>query len=135
MVDVRDNFFSEFDYQKSLPELVNFIIQNRLKFISENVELLRVLIQEMLVDESTIKLFRSVLEGNQGIFNNVKKLQKNYPEINQSLTPEQIMRCVIGPLITFIGQQLLSRNGKSEISPQDLRLIQTQIIAGLTLKD
>lgn len=132
LMEIKHNFFSSLDDKDDLATLVNFIVTNRIKFIEDNFDFIRVIFQEVLtghlVDD---KSYREFFTGSDGVLAKLQKLQADYPEINQELTPPQLARIFVGPILAYILQnKLLGLVGNDE----DLDLIQKQILTNLTLK-
>lgn len=132
LMEIKHNFFSRLNDKDDLTTLVRFIVTNRIKFIEDNFDFIRVIFQEVLtghlVDD---KSYREFFTGSDGVLARLQKLQADYPEINQELTPPQLARIFVGPILSYILQnKLLGLAGSNE----DLELIQKQIFANLTLK-
>lgn len=132
LTDVRDNFFNKFDLNLNLNDLITFGVKDRLDFINENIDLFKILIQEVTSDQQNLKYSSSLLSGNKGLFKNLKEFQNHYPMINSQLTPVQIIRCIIGPIISYVEQQLITNQAVNNYSSFELNLIKAQILAGLT---
>lgn len=132
LMEIKHNFFSSLDDKDDLTTLVGFIVTNRIKFIEDNFDFIRVIFQEVLtghlVDD---KSYQDFFTGSDGVLAKLRKLQTDYPEINQELTPPQLARIFVGPILAYILQnKLLGLAG----SDADLELIQKQILNNLTLK-
>lgn len=132
LMEIKSNFFSNLDDQKDLPTLVRFIVTDRIKFIEVNFDFIRVILQEILtghlVDNHS---YREFFTGDDGVLTKLQKLQAAFPEINQTLTPPQLARIFVGPILAYVLQnKLLGLAGSDE----DLELIQKQILTNLTLK-
>ena len=65
------------------------------------------------------------------MFDRVRELQSHYPEINQQLTPSQLLRAFVGPILTYVVQE---RIFQIPGTPTDRQVIVKQIIASLTFK-
>lgn len=132
LMEIKQNFFSNLDDQKGLPALVEFIVTDRIKFIEVNFDFIRVILQEILtghlVDDHS---YREFFHGDDGILKKLQKLQADFPEINQELTPPQLARIFVGPILVYVLQNKLLGLAGSE---EDLKLIQKQILVNLTLK-
>lgn len=132
LTHIRDNFFANLDLTASLDQLVNRIIENRLAFAKNNIDLIKILLQEMLTKNDFGKTFQSLAAGDNGLLAKVAKLQAAYPEINPHLSSPQIIRIFVGPLTAYIGQAELF--GIEMDQEADLQLIHEQIMAGLTTR-
>ena len=116
LTTVRDSFFGEIKHYDHLSDLVKFIIDNRISFVRDNFDLIKIVMQE-------------AFGGSRGIFTSIKRLQTEYPEINPALTPIQIIRCMVGPALALICQEKIIG---IKYSPADIQLVYRQAIAGLT---
>lgn len=129
--EIKSSFLMKFaDYQQ-LGDLVNFIINDRLKFIEDNFDLTKIVLQELLTSKDIQPAFQKILGGNEGVLATIRDLQKQYPEISPDLTPTQFIRCIVGPLFAFATQEKLLEI-KSADRTADLQLIYQQVMAGLT---
>lgn len=135
LANIRNSFFTELKQPKSLDQLIDFALRNRIKFASDNFELIKILLQEALTNSSpaSFPAFKNLIEGDEGLFAKLNQLKRDYPEINPNLKPEQIIRVVFGPLLVYIMQTKLL-NLTSTDQDFDLRIIHRQIKAGLTSK-
>lgn len=134
LTDIRNSFFTELKQPKSFDELISFAVKNRIKFASDNFELIKILLQEALTNNPpAFPAFKNLIEGDEGLFNKLNKLKKTYPEINPALSPEQMIRAILGPLLVYILQTKLLNLTPTD-QDFDLRLIHQQIRAGLTAK-
>lgn len=134
LTEIKNSFFSDLDEQnqKDLPTLVRFIVTDRIKFIEVNFDFIRVIFQSVLtghlIDDRSYQEF---FTGSDGVLAKLKALQAEFPEINQELTPPQLARIFVGPILTYVLQhKLLGLAGNDN----DLDLIQQQILTNLTLK-
>ena len=66
-----------------------------------------------------------------GVVDRVQELQRNHPKINPQLTPEQLVRAIVGPILTYVVQEKIFQIPGSQT---DHQVISQQIIASLTLK-
>lgn len=91
------------------------------------------LLQELLLGESSVvQLFHAMLSGSAGILAKLASLQQRFSEINTQLTPIQIARIFIGPLIAYVFQEQMLPDSLITSQSNDLQLVQQQIFAGLT---
>ncbi len=132
LMEIKSNFFNNLDTKKDLPALVEFIVTDRIEFFEVNFDFIRVILQEaltghLIADHS----YREFFTGDEGILTKLQKLQADFPEINQELTPPQLARIFVGPILTYVLQNKLLGFAGSE---EDLKLIQKQILVNLTLK-
>ncbi|MCC4397521.1 TetR/AcrR family transcriptional regulator [Limosilactobacillus reuteri] len=127
LIEIKNNFFSNLDDQADLPTLVKFVVTDRINFIEANFDFIRLIFQEVLTGQLTKKSYQDFFA------NNVEILAKfnTYPEINPKLTPPQIARIFIGPILVYVLQNKLLG---LPVNDDDLDIIQKQILANLTLK-
>lgn len=135
LVNIRNSFFTDLQQPKSLDQLIDFALRNRIKFASDNFELIKILLQEALTSNSpsSFPAFKNLIEGDEGLFAKLNQLKNDYPEINPDLTPEQMIRIAFGPLIAYVLQTKLLNLAPTD-REFDLRIIHHQIKAGLTAK-
>ena len=130
LTTVRDSFFGEIKHYDHLSDLVKFIIDNRISFVRDNFDLIKIVMQELLTEKDELSpAFKEAFGGSRGIFTSIKRLQTEYPEINPALTPIQIIRCMVGPALALICQEKIIG---IKYSPADIQLVYRQAIAGLT---
>lgn len=134
LAEIKNRFFTDLDEQnqKDLPTLVRFIVTDRVKFIEVNFDFIRVILQSILtgylIDDQS---YRDFFTGSDGVLAKLKALQAGFPEINQELTPPQLARIFVGPILAYVLQhKLLGFAG----GDGDLDLIQQQILTNLTLR-
>ncbi|WP_281165500.1 TetR/AcrR family transcriptional regulator [Liquorilactobacillus sicerae] len=133
LTEIRDKFFSQFKNFDSLEELIYFGINDRLDFVEANLDFIKIVFREILDGHDLRPYYKGVLIGKKSVTENLNNLKKRFPEIRSDLTSFQIMRIFIGPLLVFIVQEkmlLIPATNKES----DLKLIERQIMAGLTGK-
>lgn len=131
LTHIRDNFFANLDLTVPLDQLVTIVIKDRLAFATSNIDLIKILLQEILTKKDFSKTFQSLASGDNGLLAMVAKLQAAYPEIDAHLSSAQIIRIFLGPMVVYVGQRELFGSGKKDQSV-DLQIIHAQIMAGLT---
>lgn len=131
LIEIKNNFFSNLDDKTNLPSLISFIVTDRIHFIEVNFDFIRLIFQEILTGQLTDKSYQDFFSDNDGVLVKLKKLQGQFPEINPKLTPLQLARIFIGPILTYVLQNKLL---VLPVNNDDLDLIQKQILANLTLK-
>lgn len=129
--EIKDNFFGQVKNFASLGELVQFIVTNRLHFIDVNFDFIKLLFQEVLTNQITGPVYADLVTGPTGVITQLTEIQGKFSEINQSLSPFQMLRIFIGPILVYSLQNKLFQIPGSD---DDIELIQKQIIANLTLK-
>ena len=127
---IKNNFFIKVQNYHNLTELVSFFVEDRVQFVINNFSLFKLFIQEVLIQSPMAEILDNILNDQEGIFSDLQKLKDNFPEINQQLSPLEILRIFLGPMIVYIFQNQLFQ-AEVENYHQDLELIKRQIIAGL----
>ena len=127
---IKNNFFIKVQNYHNLTELVSFFVEDRVQFVINNFSLFKLFIQEVLIQSPIADILDNILNNQDGIFSDLQKLKDNFPEINQQLSPLEILRIFLGPMIVYIFQNQLFQ-AEVENYHQDLELIKRQIIAGL----
>jgi len=127
---IKNNFFIKVQNYHNLTELVSFFVEDRVQFVINNFSLFKLFIQEVLIQSPIAEILDNILNDQEGIFSDLQKLKDNFPEINQQLSPLEILRIFLGPMIVYIFQNQLFQ-AEVENYHQDLELIKRQIIAGL----
>lgn len=131
LLEIKDNFFADFDFSTNLEELIHFIITNRLHFIDVNFDFIRLLMQETLTNQQNKQYYANFFAGNNGVLAIINEFKQHYPEINQSLTVIQLLRSIIGPVMAYVFQTKLFQVPAED---NDLIVIERQIINNLTIK-
>ena len=127
---IKNNFFIKVQNYHNLTELVSFFVEDRVQFVINNFSLFKLFIQEVLIQSPMADILDNILNDQEGIFSDLQKLKDNFSEINQQLSPLEILRIFLGPMIVYIFQNQLFQ-AEVENYHQDLELIKRQIIAGL----
>ena len=127
---IKNNFFIKVQNYHNLTELVSFFVEDRVQFVINNFSLFKLFIQEVLIQSPMADILDNILNDQEGIFSDLQKLKDDFPEINQQLSPLEILRIFLGPMIVYIFQNQLFQ-AEVENYHQDLELIKRQIIAGL----
>ena len=117
-------------YDQHLTELVSFFVEDRVQFVINNFFFFKLFIQEVLIQSPIADILDNILHDQEGIVSDLQKLKDNFPEITQQLSPLEILRIFLGPMIVYIFQNQLCQ-AEVENYHQDLGLIKRQIIAGL----
>lgn len=130
---IRNSFFAKLQRPQSLDDLIDVFIQDRIEFGTENFELIKILLQELLTGKSSFADFKQLFEGTDGLYARLDQIKHSFSEINDDLSPEQIIRIFLGPIMVYLGQVNLLKD-LSDNRAFDLQLIHRQIYAGLTTK-
>lgn len=127
--EIKDKFFTHLDSYDNLDDLIHFIVTDRLEFINVNFDFIRLLMQGILTNQLNSQYYAAFFNGDTGVLHQIEQLQKRYPAINPHLTPVQLLRSIIGPVMVYVFQtKLFQIHG----APDDLVLIQQQILTNLT---
>ncbi len=130
--DIKANFFHHFHQYNDLAALVNFIVTDRIQFIETNFAFIQVIFQEVLTGHLRDNpAYRKFFTGQTGVLSKVQDLQLRFEEINQTLTPAQLVRIFVGPILSYVLQKKLLH---FPVNDNDQKLIRKQIIANLTQK-
>ena len=130
---IKDNFFSQLNNYEQLPALINFFVHDRSQFVIANYSFFKLLLQELILGESSVvQLLQAILTGSTGILAKLASLKQRFSEINTQLTPIQIARIFIGPLIAYVFQEQMLPDSLITSQSNYLQLVQQQILAGLT---
>lgn len=130
ITQVRNNFFVKFNDYSDLNDLIDFVIQDRLKFVEDNFEVIKLSFQDLLTDNHYTQKFKDAFSVKSSSNDFFQEIKKRFPEINQSLSAIQFIRILLGPLISYVLQKRVFdlKSNKKE----DMALIKKQIMAGLT---
>ena len=102
---------------------------DRVEFINVNFDFIRLLLQEIITNQLTNQYYSAFFSGDNGVLPRIKQLQERYPKINPSLTPVQLLRSIVGPVMAYIFQTKLFNVPAAD---NDLVVVQQQIINNLT---
>lgn len=116
-------FFTELSTFSTKEELIHFFVQDRFKFIEKNNDLIKILMQELLINSETSTIFTKLINSTDP---NITKIFNCLSEGN-SLNKMEILRAVIGQFITFF-IQLYILNIKPENLEEELKQIEKQIL-------
>lgn len=140
IIPILPQIFNDFyprliQYQK-LDEIIEFVIQDRLNFISNNQIILKIIFQEALINESfRLEIMNRMMSYDIGsqMINFLDYVKKKNPQMNQELSHVEILRIFTGPILAYYSQRfILGINSMDE--EHDLHLIKQQIITNLLLK-
>lgn len=130
---IRDSFFTEISANQSLDDLITFVIKNRIDFASKNFELFKIVLQEFLTssDKNIVPILKQLITGKDGLYSRLDKIKKAYPEINQNLTPQQMVQIFLGPLFGYLMQTNLMAI-QADDKDASYRIMHNEMYAGLT---
>lgn len=117
---------------KSVKEIITFIVFNRFEFMKKNHQILRIFIQESLtkseVREIIHKGFIEAMDSNQEM---LKKLKKMVASKHPGYDTVVFVRTIVGPIIAYFVQRFILAPDVPYDEKRDLNLIVTQIVSGL----
>ncbi len=130
------DFYHRLSQYQNLDDIIEFVIHDRFSFISNNQIILKIIFQEALINESfRLEIMSRMMSHDIGsqMINFLDYLKKKNPQMNQELSPDEILRIFIGPMLAYLSQRfILGMNSIDE--EHDLQLIKHQIITNLLLK-
>lgn len=129
IVQLRDNFFIRFNDYSNLSDLIDFVIQDRLEFVEDNFEVIKLSIQDLLTDNYYTQQFKDSFSDQSGSNDFLQEIKDRFPEINQSLSTVQFGRVLLGPIISYVLQNRVFDLKSNQ--QEDMKLIKKQIMAGL----
>jgi len=102
----RDDFFAKFNgFENDLPGLINFVVDDRYKFLKENADSILILLSQLLTNEDIRKLIVKLIKDSQPAFaDTVLKTLKSTNSIKDDLEPVEIIRTIVGQLVPFFLQ-------------------------------
>lgn len=127
----RDEFFQGIAKQKTLTEIVHFIVTDRYHFLRSNEQAVKIIVVEMLTNAEMRQVFANVITGED--FNFLQELVQFFyrtGELNEDIDAAGLIRVIVGQMVVYVIQgnyvpTLL--HGEQE----DLQLITDQIVRAL----
>lgn len=122
-------FYPRLIKYKTLQDTVEFVVQDRFRFIASNQTILKIIFQECLVNEKFRLEIKNSLRADDitnKMIDYFHYLKRENPEMNQELSPSEIMRTFIGPLFAYFAQRFIF-NINTVDEKNDLNLISHQI--------
>ncbi|MGT2949125.1 TetR/AcrR family transcriptional regulator [Streptococcus devriesei] len=131
--ELKKAFLPQLKAHTNLEEAVHFIVQDRFQFLVQNAELIKILIQECLVNAELRQALLANIESavTTDFADYWQILKENNPQLSD-LSPLEVARINIGPLFAYFAQRFIL-NIPSSAEKEDLALIEKQILALLTL--
>lgn len=131
--ELKKAFLPQLKAHTNLEEAVHFIVQDRFQFLVQNAELIKILIQECLVNAELRQALLANIESavTTDFADYWQILKENNPQLS-NLSPLEVARINIGPLFAYFAQRFIL-NIPSSAEKEDLALIEKQILALLTL--
>lgn len=132
--ELKRDFFPKLQTYTKLEEVVHFIVQDRFQFLTQNADLIKILIQEALVN---VKLRKTLLTNIQLTISKDfmaywQTLKQINPQINPNLSGIEVIRTNVGLLFAYFTQRFIL-NIPTPSEQKDLLLIEKQILTLLIL--
>ena len=130
------NFLKRTQNTHSLEELISYVVEDRMVFLKENKDTIKIVYSEILTNENfKTQLIDSIKITFEKI--NFKAILKKYretnPEINENLSISEIIRSFAGPISTYSAQRfILFEDVPCPTEEHDLQFIKQQIYKNLT---
>lgn len=130
------NFLKRTQNTNSLEELIGYVVEDRMVFLKENKDTIKIVYSEILTNENfKTQLIDSIKITFEKI--NFKAILKKYretnPEINENLSTSEIIRSFAGPISTYSVQRfILFEDVPCPTEEHDLQFIKQQIYKNLT---
>ena len=130
------NFLKRIQNTNSLEDLISYVVEDRMVFLKENKNTIKIVYSEILTNENfKTQLIDSIKITFEKI--NFKSILKKYretnPEINENLSPAEIIRSFAGPIMTYSAQRfILFEDTPCPTEKHDLQFIKQQIYKNLT---
>ena len=133
--ELKKDFFPRLKNYHRLEETVHFIVQDRFHFLAQNAELIKILVQECLVNTELreallVNIQMSILTDFTDYW---QLLKSKNPQINSNLSGMDVIRTNAGLLFAYFAQRFIL-NIPTLSQAADLILIEKQILSLLTLK-
>lgn len=119
---------------KTIEEGVTFFVENRLEFLETNEMIIKIIIQEIMINNSFRTKIQEILIKNDMLSytgNWLSELRKNDPKLNKKLTNIEIIRIIAGNTLTYFIQCNIL-NVPTTNKTHDRKLIINQIITLLS---
>ena len=130
------NFLKRIQNTNSLEELISYVVEDRMVFLKENKDIVKIIYSEILTNEN----FKTQLIDSLKItFEKIdfkailQTYKENNPEVNENLSTAEIIRSFSGPISTYSVQRfILFENVPCPTEKHDLQFIKQQIYKNLT---
>ena len=130
------NFLKRTQNTNSLEELISYAVEDRMVFLKENKDIVKIIYSEILTNEN----FKTQLIDSLKItFEKIdfkailQTYKENNPEVNENLSTAEIIRSFSGPISTYSVQRfILFENIPCLTEEHDLQFIKQQIYKNLT---
>ena len=130
------NFLKRIQNTNSLEDLISYVVEDRMVFLKENKNTVKIVFSEILTNEN---LKAQLIDSLKVVFAEInfrdilQKHKENNPEINENLSPAEIIRSFAGPIMTYSAQRfILFEDTPCPTEKHDLQFIKQQIYKNLT---
>ena len=130
------NFLKRTQNTNSLEELISYAVEDRMMFLKENKNTVKIVFSEILTNEN---LKTQLIDSLKVVFAEInfkdilQKHKENNPEINEKLSPAEVIRSFAGPIMTYSAQRfILFEDVPCPTEKHDLQFIKQQIYKNLT---
>jgi len=120
----------------SLEELISYAVEDRMMFLKENKNTVKIVFSEILTNEN---LKAQLIDSLKVVFAEInfkdilQKHKENNPEINEGLSSAEVIRSFAGPIMTYSAQRfILFEDVPCPTEEHDLQFIKQQIYKNLT---
>ncbi|WP_057491663.1 TetR/AcrR family transcriptional regulator [Streptococcus orisasini] len=132
--ELKKAFLPQLKKHIQLEDTVHFIVQDRFKFLAQNADLIKILLQECLVNAQLRQMLlaniKAVIVADFEEY--WQLLRQNNPQI-ANLSALELVRINAGLLFAYFTQRFIL-NIPTQSEADDLSLIEKQILSLLTLK-
>ena len=130
------NFLKRTQNTNSLEELISYAVEDRMMFLKENKNTVKIVFSEILTNEN---LKTQLIDSLKVVFAEInfkdilQKHKENNPEINEGLSSAEVIRSFAGPIMTYSAQRFILFEGvPCPTEKHDLQFIKQQIYKNLT---
>ena len=130
------NFLKRTQNTNSLEELISYAVEDRMMFLKENKNTVKIVFSEILTNEN---LKTQLIDSLKVVFAEInfkdilQKHKENNPEINEGLSSAEVIRSFAGPIMTYSAQRfILFEDVPCPTEEHDLQFIKQQIYKNLT---
>ena len=130
------NFLKRIQNTNSLEELISYAVEDRMMFLKENKNTVKIVFSEILTNEN---LKTQLIDSLKVVFAEInfkdilQKHKENNPEINEGLSSAEVIRSFAGPIMTYSAQRfILFEDVPCPTEEHDLQFIKQQIYKNLT---
>ena len=115
---------------KTTEEKVHYLVHNRMAYLKKNRALMKIILQEIFSNKKLRKEQIYIWNTLQDKLLTLHKELIADSRVNPELTIPQMVRICVGPLLAYFSQ-LYIVGDNSDISEEDLNLLEKQILGGL----